>query len=112
MISEKLLNRLIEFRAERDWEKFHTPKNLAVAINLEASELLENFQWSAENNLLSDEQVINIEKEIADIVILASYLANDLNFSLEDAVNKKIKINAEKYPVSKAKGRSEKYNQL
>lgn len=112
MISEKLLCRLLEFRAERDWEKFHTPKNLAIAINLEASELLENFQWSSEGDFLNEEQITNIEQEIADIVILANYLASDLNLSLEDAVNKKMQINAEKYPVSKSKGRSEKYDRL
>lgn len=112
MISEEILKKLLNFRTERDWEQFHTPKNLALSINLEAAELLEIFQWTKEDALIDENKLKELKHEIADIVILINYLANDLDISIDEAVEEKIKINADKYPIAKAKGRSDKYNQL
>lgn len=114
MIEKALLSQLLAFRAERDWEQFHTPRNLSAALCTEAAELLEKFQWAADAELA--ELVIRerdeIECEIADIAILLTYLCHDLNVSLSDAMWRKLKLNGEKYPVEKARGTATKYDRL
>ena len=111
MLNKNLKNKIIEFRKSRDWEKFHTPRNLATAISIEASELLEPFRWSTTN----EEVEITISKrqelsdEIADIAILLTLLAHDLKIDLNTAIEEKLKSNAEKYPIEKARGSSKKY---
>jgi len=97
----------------REWEQFHTPQNLAIAIAVEAGELLEQFQWL----LPSDAAVPStrrsaIEAEIADVAILLSYLANDLNINIDKAVERKLAANAERYPIEKARGSAKKHNEL
>lgn len=114
MLSNTLLEALLEFRRERDWEQFHSARNLAASISVEAAELLESFIWA------SDEQVqeivrcrhAEITEEIADIAILLTYLAHDLSIDINVAVRKKIQVNATKYPVEKARGSNKKYSDL
>jgi dCTP diphosphatase len=114
MISEALRQRLLHFRAERDWEQFHNLRTLSTSIVLEAAELLEHTQWIRDSEL--DEVVHSrrplIEQEIADIVILLTYLVNDLEIDLEKIVEEKLRSNALKYPVDRAKGSAKKYDEL
>lgn len=102
---EELVKEILMFRDERDWKKFHTPSNLAKSITIEASELLENFQWGAEYA-----DIENIKEELADIFIYGLLLSEYYNFNFEEIIREKLKKNREKYPISKAKGNAKKYN--
>lgn len=112
MISSTLLNALIAFRREREWEQFHTPRNLSSALCVEAAELLDLFRWARDSEIAAivEEHRSEIENEVADLSILLSYLCHDLNISIEDAVSKKLQINKEKYPVNSSRGTATKYN--
>jgi NTP pyrophosphatase (non-canonical NTP hydrolase) len=114
MIPEALLDELLAFRRERDWEQFHSPKNLAIAISVEAGELLEHFQWTGESTseVLPADKLSQIAKEVADVVILVSYLAHDLRIDVEGAVNRKLAENAVRYPADKSRGSAVKYDKL
>ena len=105
---DKTIKKLIEFRNEREWEQFHNSKDLALAISIEASELLELFLWK-DNEDFNKEK---LEDELADIFSFGLLLAEKHNLNISEIVNKKIKKNSKKYPVSKAKGTSKKYNEL
>ncbi len=114
MISHDLLDSLLEFRRERNWEQFHTVRNLSAALCVEAAELLDYFRWARDtdiNNIIKLQQA-EIENELADVTILLSYLCHDLGISIDDAVRKKLELNRAKYPVEKAKGTLTKYNKL
>ena len=101
------------FVQERDWEKFHTPKNLSMSLAIETSELMEIFQWltteEASLNQLTENQKDRIEEEIADISIYLFDLCNVLNIDISRAIENKLKINRTKYPIKFAKGNAEKY---
>ena len=114
MLSESLLQKLLAFRADRDWGKFHTPKNLAIALSVESAELLELFQWmtDSESVELISHRRTDIENEIADLAILLSYLCHDLQIDLDKAVRAKVALNAVKYPIEKSKGVAKKYDRL
>ena len=106
---KKLQNKLAEFAEDRDWEQFHSPKNLVMALTSEVGELNELFQW------LNEEQSKNVDndelrQEIADIFIYLLRLADKLEIDIEEAVKEKIEINAKKYPIDLAKGNAIKYN--
>jgi len=106
-----LIQKLIEFRDQRNWKQFHNPKDLAISLVLEASELLENFQWkSSEQAVL--EKSKNIEEEMADVLTYLLLLSNELDIDLEKAVIDKIAKNAKKYPESKSFGSNKKYTEL
>lgn len=105
---DTLINKLIQFRNERDWEQFHNPKDLAIALSIEANELMELFLWK------DQEEVKNVDKEkvkeeLADIFAYALFMLEKYNLNLEEIVSDKIKTNAVKYPVDKAKGNATKY---
>jgi len=91
---------LVEFRNERDWEQFHNPKDLAIALNIEASELLESFIWKD----FKDANPAKIKEELADVFAYAFLLADKCGLDVKDIVLEKIKHNSEKYPVEKSKG--------
>ncbi len=114
MISNELIKSLIEFRRERDWEQFHTIRNLCAALCVEASELLDSFRWARDSEMASivEQQRSEIESELADVAILHAYLCHDLGISIEDAVRKKIEKNRQKYPIERSKGVSTKYDKL
>jgi len=99
---------LINFRNERDWEQFHNPKDLALAINVEAGELLELYLWK--NAAEADKD--KIKEELADVFAYAFLLADKYQFDVKEIVLEKIQKNAEKYPIEKAKGTAKKYNEL
>ena len=106
--TEEIIQALLKFRNERDWEQFHNPKDLALAINVEAGELLELFLWKNANEV----KVEKIKEELADVFAFAFLLAEKYNFDVKEIVLEKIIRNAEKYPVEKAKGTAKKYDEL
>lgn len=103
-----ITNALLQFRNERDWEQFHNPKDLALAINVEAGELLELFLWKD----AKDANIEKVKEELADVFAFAFLLAEKYNLDVKEIVLDKIKKNAEKYPVDKAKGKATKYDEL
>lgn len=111
---KEITKKIIKFRDERDWMQFHDPKNMAVSIILEASELLEHFQWKTKKEVEKYvmQNKAEIKDEIADIALYLFELADNLGISLKSAMEDKIKKNAMKYPVEKAKGKHTKYNKL
>lgn len=114
MISKATRDALLAFRTERDWEQFHTPRNLAIALSIEASELLEHFQWvhpEQESALVEDKRPA-IEQEIADLAIYLTYLAHDLRLDLEECVLSKLAVNRSRYPVERSRGSAIKYDRL
>ena len=102
------------FSDERDWSQFHSPKNLSMALIVEAAELVEHFQWmqADESDLLTNEKRLQVGDELADILIYTVRLANRLNIDLEKAAQAKMRKNKIKYPIEKSRGRSEKYTEL
>lgn len=102
----ELLDSLREFVAERDWSQFHTPENLAKSISVEAAELLECFQWSA------DFTAERVEEELADVLTYCHLLADRLGLDPDQIVLDKLAVTRAKYPVERAYGRSQKYDQL
>jgi NTP pyrophosphatase (non-canonical NTP hydrolase) len=106
--TDKLTEALIQFRNERDWEQFHNPKDLAIALSLEASELLENFLWKQPQ----DADISKIKEELADVLAYALLIAKHYDLNVEDIVLDKIAKNALKYPADKAKGSAKKYTEL
>ncbi|MBF8669715.1 hypothetical protein D3C76_803130 [compost metagenome] len=113
---EHIQQQLRVFAQERDWEQFHTPKNLASALAVEASELLEIFQWLTEAQSIAitddERQLRKVEEEMADVTLYLFRLADVLGLDLQAAVDRKLRINAEKYPVEKAHGNAKKYTEL
>jgi dCTP diphosphatase len=108
--------RVLAFAREREWEQFHAPKNLSMALAAEAGELMEHFLWSTPD---ASREVVNdpkkrqqIEEELADVVIYAIQFSNMAGIDLAAAIESKMTANAAKYPVEKAKGRSDKYTEL
>src|SRR5271163_3437133 len=101
---EELRDALQRFASERDWDQFHSPKNLAIALSVEAAELLEHFQWTPEtySAVLAPNQHAKVREEIADVLLYLIRLADKLNIDLLAAATDKIGINAGKYPVDKA----------
>jgi NTP pyrophosphatase (non-canonical NTP hydrolase) len=103
-----IINEIKKFRDERDWEQFHDPKDLAIAMSVESNELLEQFLWKSS-------KVANLNKikeELADVFSYAFLLADKLNLDVEEIILQKIKKNAEKYPIDKSKGTAKKYDEL
>lgn len=105
---QQIIDELIKFRNERDWEQFHNPKDLALAINVEAGELLEIFLWKKPE----DANIENIKEELADVFAFSFLLAEKYDLDVKQIVLDKIKKNGEKYPVEKAKGTAKKYDEL
>ena len=114
--NEKLAAALRSFAAERDWDQFHTPKNLATSITIEAAELLELFQWSRGQNHWSDVADISlrpkVEQELADILLYVIRFADKAGIDLQVAAENKIAVNAAKYPAEKCRGSDRKYDEL
>src|ERR1700730_10243429 len=105
---EQLIDKLIQFRDARNWEQFHNPKDLALAINVEAGELLELFLWKTPEEANKEK----IKEELADILAFSFLLAHKYEFDIKQIILDKISSNDMKYPVDKAKGTAKKYNEL
>jgi len=106
-MKQETIDRIRKFTEERDWDQFHSPANLAKSIVIEAAELLECFQWSDEEYDLK-----HIKEELADVMVYSQNLLDKLGLDADEIVNMKMTMNEEKYPVEKAKGKSDKYDQL
>ena len=105
---KEIIDALKKFRDERDWEQFHNPKDLAIALSIESNELLEQFLWKKPEDAKRE----NLKEELADVFAYAFLLADKLELNVKEIVLDKIKVNAEKYPIDKAKGTAKKYNEL
>lgn len=108
---QETIDQVLKFRDDRDWKQFHNPKDLAISISLEAAELLEVFQWSAED-VKCEKKIDKIKEELADVVNYCILMADTCGLDLDEIVSEKIKRNNEKYPVEKAYGSKEKYTEL
>lgn len=108
---QEVINELIKFRDERDWQQFHDSKNLALAISIEAAELNEVFLWKKDNEV-ENVNPDKIKEELADVLSFSFLLAEKHNLDIFQIVLDKVKRNAEKYPVDKAKGTAKKYDEL
>jgi NTP pyrophosphatase (non-canonical NTP hydrolase) len=111
---DELTKKILAFRDARDWKQFHKPKDLAISLSLEASEVLEHFQWKTDKEA---QEYININKniigeELADVLNYLLLISHELGIDLGKACEAKIEKNAKKYPIEKAKGKKQKYNQL
>ncbi len=111
---QQLREKLAGFAAERDWDQFHNPKNLAMALVVEASELVEHFQWlsPAEAAALSGARKTEVAMEMADVLMFLLRLADKLEVDLIAAASEKLELNRQKYPVEKSRGRATKYDKL
>ena len=109
-----LQKKIIQFRDTRDWKQFHNPKDLAISLVLEAGEVMEHFQWKnkeeMEKYIITNKK--DISEELADVLYWVLLMSHDLKIDVLSALETKIKINEEKYPVEKAKGKHTKYNKL
>lgn len=106
-MKQETLDRIRRFTIDRDWGQFHSPANLAKSISIEANELLECFQWSDD-----DYDIEHVKEELADVIIYCTDMVDKLGFDIDEIINSKMDKNEAKYPVSKAKSSSKKYNQL
>ena len=110
-MTEETIKQILKFRDDRDWKQFHNPKDLAISISLETAELLEVFQWSG-MDVSNEGKQEKIKEELADVLNYCVLMADACRLDIDEIVQEKIKINTQKYPVSKAKGKKEKYNKL
>ena len=110
-MTEETIKQILKFREDRDWKQFHNPKDMAISISLEAAELLEVFQWSG-TDVSNEGKQEKIKEELADVLNYCVLMADACGLDIDEIVQEKIKVNNEKYPVSKAKGKKEKYNKL
>jgi len=111
---DTLTRRLREFADARDWEQFHSPKNLTMALSVEVAEIVEHFQWlsEAQSNDLPEQTLDKVAAELADTLLYLVRLADRLDIDLLDAARRKIEINEQKYPVEKSRGNAKKYTDL
>ncbi len=106
-MNQQTIDRIRKFTADREWEQYHTPENLAKSIVIEAAELLECFQWSGEEYDLQ-----HVKEELADVLVYSRNLLDSLGLDEDEIINMKMDLNEKKYPVEKAKGNSVKYDKL
>ncbi len=111
---QELTEEILKFRHDRDWEQFHTPKDLALSLVLEAAEVLEHFQWKNGDELKKylAENKDKVGEELSDVLYWVLLLSHDLGIDIKDAFKKKMEHNAKKYPIEKAKGKNGKYTEL
>lgn len=110
-MTQDTINEVLKFRDDRNWKQFHNPKDLAISISLESAELLEIFQWSADD-LVCGDKLDRIKEELADVINYCVLMADACEINLDEIVRDKIKRNSEKYPIEKAFGSKEKYTEL
>ena len=111
MLRDETIARVVKFRDERNWRQFHTPKDLAISMSLEAAELLELFQWSG-TDLECREKRDKVREELADVLSYCILMADVCGLDLDEIMNEKVTKNEAKYPVEKARGSAAKYTEL
>ncbi|GEP85356.1 MazG-like family [Staphylococcus piscifermentans] len=109
--TEKLIQEINEFREARNWRQYHNEKDLAISLSLEASELLELYQWKQPEEVNENNRE-RIEEELADVLIYSYMIADNLDMDIDEIIRKKLVKNSEKYPVEKSKGSNKKYDEL
>lgn len=110
-MKQETIDMVLEFRDDRNWRQFHNPKDLAISVSLEASELLEIFQWSGDD-LVCAEKTEKIKEELADVLNYCILMADACGLDLDEIIQEKVKRNNEKYPVELAFGNKSKYTEL
>lgn len=110
-MTEETIKQILKFRDDRDWKQFHNPKDLAISVSQEAAELLEVFQWSG-TDVSNEGKQEKIKEELADVLNYCVLMADACGLDIDEIVQEKIKVNNEKNPVNKAKGKREKYNKF
>ena len=110
-MTQETIDKILKFRDDRDWKQFHNPKDLAISISLESAELLEIFQWSGTDVVCADKKN-KVAEELADVLVYCTLMADACGLDMDEIVQKKMEMNSKKYPVEKARGKSEKYNEL
>lgn len=110
----KIIKEIVDFNEARDWKQFHNPKDLAISLSLEASEVLEHFQWKSPQEIARyiESHKEDIGEELADVLYWVLLMSNDLNIDILEALEKKMEKNGRKYPIEKAKGVHTKYDKL
>ena len=106
-MTKETIERIRRFTTDREWQQYHTPANLAKSISIEAAELLESFQWSE-----TDFDLEHVKEELADVMVYSRNLLDELGLDEDEIINSKMDKNEAKYPVEKAKGKSDKYDKL
>lgn len=111
---ERLTKSIISFRNRRKWKQFHNPKDVSLSLVLEATEVMEHFQWKSDEDIKDyvKKNKQEISEELADVFYWVLLLSNDLNIDIEKALDRKMEINNQKYPVKKSRGKSTKYTEL
>jgi len=111
---KQITKKIVAFRDARDWKQFHNPKDMALSLVLEAGEVMEHFQWKNAKEMQGHvkKNKVEIGEELADVLYWVLLMSSDLNIDILDAVEKKLKKNAEKYPIAKSKGKHTKYTKL
>lgn len=111
---EDLIKEIVSFRNERNWQQFHNPKDVALSLVLEATEVMEHFQWkdSEEIKKYIEGNKVEIGEELADVLYWVLLMSNDLKIDISKALKRKMKLNAKKYPITKSKGKHTKYDKL
>ena len=110
-MKQETIDMVLKFRDDRNWHQFHNPKDLAISVSLEAAELLEIFQWSADD-LVCEKKIDKIREELADVLNYCILMADACGLDLDEIIQAKVKRNSEKYPVELAFGNKEKYTEL
>ena len=108
MISKETIEKILQFRNDRDWEQFHNSKDLSLALSVEASELLELFLWKGNEDVAPE----RLKEELADVLMYAILLAEKHQLNLDEVIQEKLAKNSQKYPVQKARGNATKYDKL
>jgi NTP pyrophosphatase (non-canonical NTP hydrolase) len=111
---KRLTKKIVDFVSKRDWRQFHNPKDLSLSLVLEASEVMEHFQWKNEKEIADyvKDNKVEIADELADVMYWVLLMSHDLKIDIEKAVDRKLDLNNKKYPVEKSKGKHTKYNKL
>jgi NTP pyrophosphatase (non-canonical NTP hydrolase) len=112
MLKDETIKRVLQFRDDRDWRQFHTPKDLAISMSLEAAELLEIFQWSGSDVNCDESKLAKVRDELADVLSYCILMADVCGLDLDEIMNAKVSKNEAKYPVEKARGNAAKYTEL
>ena len=110
-MTQQTIDKVLQFRDDRNWKQFHNPKDLAISISLEAAELLEVFQWSAQDVVCQD-KMDKIREELADVLCYSILMADACGLDLDEIIQQKEDRNCKKYPVDKAYGNKDKYTEL
>ncbi|MCH4009756.1 nucleotide pyrophosphohydrolase [Companilactobacillus sp.] len=111
MTEKTTMQKINKFRDDRDWRKFHNEKDLAISISLEASELLELFQWKKSDEVVAKKKE-RLEEELADVLVYSYMMADNLGVDVDEIIDSKLKKDIAKYPVEKSKGNNKKYNEF